>query len=118
MWRLDTACLPALRPEMSWNDSVSWALLTFSKTLPEKRTSSIGRPSGTHGQRCGVSGRAEASIRMRFNHRLWRLHPLVNSGTSTGDPGWRDDPTQNDLLHTIHVVARHVARQGIPQDAT
>lgn len=55
---------------------------------------------------------------MRFNHRLWRLHPLVNSGTTTGDPSWRDDPTQNDLLHTIHVVARHVARQGIPQDTT
>ncbi|MYA43847.1 MAG: helix-turn-helix domain-containing protein [Gemmatimonadetes bacterium] len=44
MRRLDMACLPALRPEMSWNDSVSWALLTFSKTLPEKRTSSIGAP--------------------------------------------------------------------------
>lgn len=75
-------------------------------------------PRGRHGQRCGLSGGAEASIRMRFNHRLWRLHPLVNSGTTIGDPGWRDDPTQNDLLHAIHVVARHVTRQGIPQDAT
>lgn len=42
MRRLDMASLPALRPEMSWNDSVSWALLTFSKTVPEKRTLSIG----------------------------------------------------------------------------
>lgn len=36
------AALPALRPEMSWIDSVLWALLTFSKTVPEKRTLSIG----------------------------------------------------------------------------
>lgn len=36
------ASLPAPRPEMSWNDSVSWALLTFRNPVPEKRTSSIG----------------------------------------------------------------------------
>ena len=35
------ASLPA-PPEMSGNDSISWTLLTFSKAVPEKRTSSIG----------------------------------------------------------------------------
>jgi len=55
---------------------------------------------------------------MRSSHRLWRGHPLANSGTTTRRHGWADDPTQNDLLDAIHVVARHVTRQSAPQDTT
>ena len=44
--------------------------------------------------------------------------PQLISGATSGDATWAADLTQNDLLDAIHVVARHVTRQGPAQNAT